>query len=259
MTEPQTDHAEADHNARIVAQFTRWAQPFADLPLHSEAEGMARLVAAAAVTPAARVLDVACGPGIVACELARHAGHVTGIDLTPAMIAQAERRQREHGLSNLAWQIGEAGSLPFADAEFDTVVTRYSFHHLRDPGRALAEMARVCRPGGRVLVVDVSPSAETRAAYDAMETIRDRSHASALTQAELRALGHELGLTEVSVAYYRTEALLPEIADAADMPALDTLFDADIASGQDRIGVAARRTPEGIRFSFPISVVAWDR
>ena len=110
-----------------------------------------------------------------------------------------------------------------------------------------------------MLVVDVTPAAENRAAYDRMETIRDRSHASAMTLAELRALGQRLGLREVSSQSYRTEALLTETADVSDMPVLDALFDADIASGQDSIGVAPRRTKEGTRLFFPISIVAWDR
>ena len=77
------------HDARVVDQFTRWAERFADEPIHAEADAMARLLAIAAIEPGDRVLDVACGPGIVACEIARGGAQVTGVDLTPAMIAQA--------------------------------------------------------------------------------------------------------------------------------------------------------------------------
>ena len=58
------------HNDRIAEQFTRWAKPFSELPVHAEAEGMARTLAAAGIGPDMKVLDVACGPGIVACAAA---------------------------------------------------------------------------------------------------------------------------------------------------------------------------------------------
>ena len=251
--------ASTAHDTKIVDQFTRWAQPFADLSVHSDADGMARTLAAAAITPDMAVLDVACGPGIVACAAASHARHVTGIDLTPAMIDQARERQRKAGLDNISWQVGDATRLPFEDATFDVVLTRYSFHHIPDPAAALREMTRVCQRGGRVVVIDATPTAETQDAYDRMETLRDPSHASALTLDQLRALGQQAGLIERAIDSYRLEALLDTLADAEDLTALTTLFETDIASGEDRIGVAARHAADGIRFVFPVSIVAWDR
>jgi ubiquinone/menaquinone biosynthesis C-methylase UbiE len=247
------------HDKRVVDQFTRWAKPFAELPLHSEAEGMARALAAAGIDRRAHVLDVACGPGIVVCAFAEHAGHVTGIDLTPAMISQAIERQKKLGFTNVDWRVGDATHLPFEDSGFDLAITRYSFHHMPRPDLALSEMRRVCRPGGRVVVIDATPTAETQAAYDRMEILRDPSHASALTLEQLRALGQAQGLREVVVDSYQLEARLLTLADAADMDALDALFDADIASGVDQLGVGAWRADDGIHFYFPISIVAWNR
>jgi ubiquinone/menaquinone biosynthesis C-methylase UbiE len=247
------------HDERIVDQFTRWAKPFADLPLHSEADGMARTLAAAAIDRESRVLDVACGPGIVACAFAERVAHVTGIDLTPAMIAQARERQQRLSLRNVDWRVGDATRLPFEDRSFGVAITRYSFHHMPRPELALSEMRRVCRPGGRVVVIDATPTAETQAAYDRMETLRDPSHASALTLDQLRALGREAGLKEVAVDSYRLEAQLSTLADSSDMAALNTLFDADIESGEDGLGVGAWRAADGVRFCFPISIIAWDR
>ncbi|TVV69898.1 class I SAM-dependent methyltransferase [Sphingomonas solaris] len=251
--------ASTAHDTKIVDQFTRWAQPFADLSVHADADGMARTLAAAAITPEMAVLDVACGPGIVACAAAPLARHITGIDLTPAMIDQARGRQRNAGLDNITWQVGDATRLPFEDDRFDVVLTRYSFHHIPDPGAALREMTRVCRPGGRVVVIDATPTADTQAAYDRMETLRDPSHASALTLDQLRALGQRAGLIERGTDFYRLEALLDTLADAEDMVGLTALFETDITSGEDRIGVAARHAADGIRFVFPVSIVAWDR
>lgn len=246
------------HNARIVDQFTRWAKPFADLPIHSEAGIMARTLEACAPEAGLDMLDVACGPGILACALAPHMRHVTGLDVTPAMIVEAKARQSRLGLANLAWRTGDAAALPFADGSFDRVTTRYSFHHLLDPAMVLGEMKRVCRKDGRIVVIDATPAPGKQAAYDAMERLRDPSHTSALTPDQLRAIGAAAGLREVFVEGLRLEARLDTLADPDDMPALTAMFEADIAGGEDRIGVQAWRAADGIRFFFPGTIIAWE-
>lgn len=246
------------HDEQIVAQFTRWAKPFAELPIHAETMAMARTLAACAITSDMDILDVACGPGILACAQAKHARKVTGLHITPAMIDQARARQTQAGLDNLAWQVGDATALPFEDGSFDRVTTRYSFHHMPDPAAALAEMKRVCRADGRIIVIDATPTPETQQAYDAMELLRDPSHASALTLDQLRATGRQLGLREALIDSYRLEARLDTLADVEDMPALISLFAADIMSGIDGIGVGAWHAPDGIRFLFPVSIIAWE-
>ena len=247
----------SSHNQKIVEQFTRWAKPFAELPVHSEADGMARTLAAARIDRGMTVLDVACGPGIVACAAASKAARVTGVDLTPAMIEQARERQRSQNLTNLDWHVGDATQLPFPDATFDVVLTRYSFHHMTTPLAALREMKRVCRKNGRVVVIDATPSPETQAAYDRMELLRDGSHVSALTLEQLRSIGREVGLVEEHIDGYRLDALVSTLADEQDVPALGRMLETDIASGEDRIGVGAYRAADGLRIRFPISIVAW--
>src|SRR5207249_3389079 len=170
-----------EQRRRIVDQFTRQAVPFSEIHARDAAEVHRLLTATAGITPADDVLDVACGPGLVACDVARVARHVTGIDLTPAMIDQARARQQSLGLTNLTWVVGDAHPLPFPDGSFSRVVTRYSFHHVTDPAGVFAGMARVCAPGGRVTVCDVfTTSAEQAAGYDRLERLRDPSHTRAL-------------------------------------------------------------------------------
>ncbi|AHJ64686.1 class I SAM-dependent methyltransferase [Granulibacter bethesdensis] len=255
-TEP--DETRQNHDHAVIAQFTRWAGTFAALPVHTEHSSMLRMLAACALTPASRVLDVACGPGILACAMAEQAQHVSGIDLTEAMIGQARRRQNAAGLHNLEWHVGHAGSLPFEDGSFDCVTTRYSLHHMTDPGRILAEMKRVCCEGGRVVVIDATPAPESQTAYDRMERIRDPSHTSALTLMQLREVGRQCGLIEQLIDGYRLEAKLEELADPEAMPALTEMFEADIRSGDDRLGVQAYRAVDGLRLFFPISIIAWQ-
>src|SRR5437588_845532 len=147
----------------ILDQFTRQAVPFTQMPAHSNDEANRLLIDMASIGPDDTVLDVACGPGLVACAMAEVARHVTGIDLTPAMIEQAQARQQAKGLTNLTWIVGDAVPLPFPAAAFSVVVTRYSFHHFLDPQAVLAEMVRVCVPGGRVAVIDVFTSSPAQA------------------------------------------------------------------------------------------------
>lgn len=251
MTQPHSDH-----DARIVAQFTRWAKPFAELPIHAEAESMAQILHACSVTTGMKVLDLACGPGIVTCALAQTGAQAVGIDLTPAMIEQARQRADSMGV-RAEYYIGNAMHLPFAAASFDRVVTRYSFHHMLTPEKVLAEMVRVCRPGGRIVVVDATPAPSCQQAYDRAETLRDPSHTSALTVQQLLLLGAEAGLSPALIQHYRLEARLQDQVSPEDWPALKAMFEEDIAGGQDHLGMGAWEASDGIRFYFPVSIVAW--
>ena len=104
------------------------------------------------------VLDVACGPGIVACELAKFVSHITGIDITPSMIEQAKQMQKERKLDNMSWRIGDILTLPFTDSSFSLLITLYSFHHLLERQKVLVEMIRVCKPDKRIVIIDVRQS-----------------------------------------------------------------------------------------------------
>jgi ubiquinone/menaquinone biosynthesis C-methylase UbiE len=134
-------------------------------------------------------LDVACGAGHAAELAAPHVRQVVGLDLTPALLDLAAARLRDAGIANVLLQVGNAAQLPFLDASFDLVFCRTAVHHFASPGPAVAEMARVCRPGGRVVVADmVAPSAELQARFDALHRLVDPSHAAALLEAELAEL-----------------------------------------------------------------------
>ena len=96
--------------------------------------------------------------------------------------------------------------MPFPDTAFSAVVTRYSFHHFLDPEAVLAEMVRVCRPGGRVAVIDVFTSSPEQAeACNHVEKLRDPSHVRALSLEELTALCHDAGLRDVRTSFYKLD------------------------------------------------------
>jgi ubiquinone/menaquinone biosynthesis C-methylase UbiE len=253
-----SDRAE-EQRRLILDQFTRQAVPFARMPAHSNDEANRLLIDRAGVGPRDVVLDVACGPGLVACALAEVARHVTGLDLTPAMIEQARARQRSTGRTNLSWVVGEAAPLPFPGAAFSVVVSRYSFHHFLDPKAVLAEMVRVCEPGGRVAVIDVFTSSPEQAeAYNRVEKLRDPSHVRALSLEELTGLCRDAGLRGVTTAFYKLEVELEALL-AASFPnpggadRVRQTFADDI--GVNRLGLGAARRDGAIHFAFPIAVL----
>jgi demethylmenaquinone methyltransferase/2-methoxy-6-polyprenyl-1,4-benzoquinol methylase len=106
--------------------------------------------------PGARVLDVATGTGDLALELARRVapgGEVVGSDFSEEMLARARRKAQPPGVE-LRFEWGDALELPYADATFDAATVGFGARNFSDLGRGLAEMVRVVRPGGRVVVLE---------------------------------------------------------------------------------------------------------
>jgi SAM-dependent methyltransferase len=106
-----------------------------------------------------RVLEVGCGPGHLSIRLVRERGlDVTGVDLDPQMIDIARSNASSAGSGETVaptFVVGDAADLPFADESFDLVVSTLSMHHWSDLTAGLAEIGRVLRPGGRVLIWDL--------------------------------------------------------------------------------------------------------
>ena len=145
---------DTNHQNLILDQFTRQATVFSTAPTITDEGALRMIVEAARPAPDDRLLDVACGPGLVVCAFAPHIREATGIDMTPAMLERARKLAADKGLTNVAWQHGDVYSLPYGDASFTIVTTRFSFHHFLDPAAVLREMVRVCAPEGRIVVVD---------------------------------------------------------------------------------------------------------
>jgi SAM-dependent methyltransferase len=249
------------HRDLIVDQFTKQAVPFSMAPGIRDEHGLACLIEAAGAGARDNVLDVACGPGLVVAAFARVVRHATGVDVTPAMLARARAVAREQGTANVAWVAGDVAALPWADGTFDVVTSRFAFHHLEDPRGVLAEMARVCRPGGRVVVMDLLASADATkaAAMNRMEKLRDPSHVRALAEAELEALFPAVGLPAPRRTSWRLEAevegvLARSFPNPGDADRIRQVF-RDAIPG-DALGLEVRRDGERIRFTYPVAILA---
>src|SRR5581483_6288416 len=103
------------------------------------------------------VLDVACGAGHVAQELAPRVRQVVGVDLTPALLRLGAERLAAAGVANVLLQEGDAAALPFVDASFDLVVCRSALHHFAEPARQVAEMCLVDREIAALVEAGVGP------------------------------------------------------------------------------------------------------
>ena len=121
----------------------------------------ARAADLAAVGPGGRVLDVATGTGDLAIELARRVwpgGEVVGSDFAEGMLARARAKAPapRHGSVQPRFQWGDALELPFEDDSFDAATVGFGARNFADLGRGLSEMTRVVRPGGRVVVLEIT-------------------------------------------------------------------------------------------------------
>jgi len=143
------------------------------------------------------VADLGCGTAPVAAALAPHVARVVGVDNSSAMLKAARRRCQ--GLANVELRQGELEALPLAAAECDAALMLLALSYVDDPVAALAEMARVLRPGGRAVIVDLLP-------HDAEELRRRMGqHHAGFAPKALEAMLDEAGFTEV-----RTLELPPE-------------------------------------------------
>jgi len=145
------------------------------------------------------ILDVACGTGIFARHLAStgRCKSVTGIDITPGMLSKALDAAKAEGKAIKFVQGDAADMRVFEDCAFDAVVTRLSIHHFAEPHVQLAEMVRVCKPGGVVVLCDIIAESDPVVAmeHNRLETLRDPSHTRMLPAAELATLVADSGLS----------------------------------------------------------------
>lgn len=262
MGEPGLDDqmagARAYEDLHVPALFKQWC---------------AHVLNAADVQPGERVLDVACGTGVLAREAALRVGEsgtVAGVDPGRGMLAVA----KELG-PDIEWKEGVAESLPYPDASFDTVLCQFGMMFFSDRGRALREMLRVLRPGGR-LAVAVWERLQNSEAYPVevalLERLAGKAAADALRapfalgdKQELIALFTEAGVSSVRVETSEGTACFPSIKSMVEADLRGWLPIMGVVLTEDRIetilkeaesALAEYVTAEGqVVFSSPAHIV----
>lgn len=144
--------------------------------------------------PALEVADIGCGEGYLAVEAAAWARRVIGIDRSDDVLERAKGLADRRQVGNIEWKKGDLARLPLRDGAVDVALLSQSLHHASDPERALAEAARILRPGGRLLIMDLKSHAET------WVKARFGDRHLGFSPAALEALLRGAGLTGVRVA-----------------------------------------------------------
>jgi SAM-dependent methyltransferase len=210
------------------------------------------------------VLDVAGGSGRLGRYLAETAAFAVVLDLTREMLEAGASSAREDGVHNVVFAEGDATRIPFADAQFDVVVSRFAFHHFDDTAAAAREMARVCRPGGTVSVIDmVGEPGGSGERHTEIERLRDPSHTRALELDELVGVVADVGVR----AEPRSERRLPLPAERwldqakpapAERERVWAALEAE-ADGGEPTGLSVRRSDDGLTVERPWVIVGGER
>ncbi len=182
-------------DALVRKQFGQVAANYTSSQVHAKGPDLQAIVKHAKLTGSETVLDAGCGAGHASFAVAPHAAAVTAYDFTAAMLEQVRKNAAERGLANIQTEIGSASALPFDDASFDRVISRYSAHHWAEPIVALREFHRVLKPGGLLLIADVvAPETPTEDTFlQAIELLRDISHVRDHSQAQWLTMFNQTG------------------------------------------------------------------
>lgn len=186
------------------------------------------------------VLDAGCGNGAVTAELsaALPGTRVVGLDAHPALLDRARARGRAADAAEPELFKGDIGRTPFADGEFDLVLSRYVFQHLQEPVAAARELRRILRPGGHLAVIDVDAglwgiaepdmSGQSQEAYRALGAAQHAQGGDRLIARRLPRVLRDAGYTDVSVrpfAYTSDEvglaALAPQLSPERLLPLVE--------------------------------------
>lgn len=181
---------------RVQSQFGVAAAAYGSSLVHADASALQRVVELAEPKPGDAALDIATGAGHTALALAPRVARVIAYDLTREMLLETRRNAAARGLANVYTQQGPAEKLPFRDSSFDIVTVRQAPHHFADIHSAIREMARVAKPGARIVIVDsTSPEDPILASqWDYIETLRDPSHMRNYPPSQWRAMVADAGL-----------------------------------------------------------------
>jgi ubiquinone/menaquinone biosynthesis C-methylase UbiE len=213
---------ERSHEALLGQQFGARATAYLNSAVHAQGADLEALADLVRGKPEARVLDLGCGGGHVSFAVAPHAGSVVAYDLSAEMLDVVAHAARERGLANIRTEKGMVEKLPFADATFDFVFSRYSAHHWWDFDVGLREAARVLKPGGVAAFVDsICPGVPLFDTYlQSVELLRDPSHVRSYSRAEWDAAIARAGLVCTATRRHRIRLIFRVWVERMSTPTL---------------------------------------
>lgn len=189
---------EKDVKEKAKEIFGKNADKYVSSPIHAKGDDLPLLVNWLEPKSDWLVLDIATGGGHVSRALAPYAATVISSDLTEDMLANTARYLKPD-FPNILYVIADAEALPFLAGTFDAAVCRIAPHHFPHPGKFIAEVSRVLKPGGKFVLIDnIAPENPALAQFmNTTEKLRDESHVRCLPKSEWRELLRKNGLSEV--------------------------------------------------------------
>lgn len=218
--------------AVVAEQFGNTAASYLTSSVHAQGADLEAVRDIARKLQDPEVLDLGCGGGHISFTVAPHAASVTACDLSAQMLEVVAASAAERDLHNIRTEQAQAEHLPFPDASFDLVVTRFSAHHWLHVPSGLREMQRVLRPGGMVVVIDIVASeiALHDTTLQAVELLRDASHVRDYRVSEWAAMFADAGFAHEYIRGWKLRMVFDEwIARMRTPPqrvaAIRSLFD----------------------------------
>jgi ubiquinone/menaquinone biosynthesis C-methylase UbiE len=249
-SDPEAESAPNRLTARN--QFRRRPAAYAMTGSPSDRKFIAFMISISGVGKTDQVLELACGSGTTTLAFAERCGHAVGVDVAEEPLRLARTAAAERNISNADFILSEVERLSFDDATFDGALCRFSFHHIVDPGRVFAELARVVASGGWMVIADMVASEDPAKAdlHNQMERLCDPTHSRTLPISEFEQMFAEHNFrTAMKVArdarltlddWIRFGAAPPE--NAAKLREL-----AEAAVDYDRAGLKFTRDGDQIR------------
>jgi len=246
-----------DRTGAIRQVFGSAAGRYAASKVHAAGPDLDAALAAAGLRGGEQVLDLGCGTGHTALAFAARGARVEALDLTTEMLAEGRRLAVERGLSNVRFRQGDVTHLPFSDGRFDVVTSRLSAHHYARPAAAVAEAARVLRPGGQLLLVDsVAPEDAAQDTFlNTIELLRDRSHVRDHSVAQWCAMIGAAGLAPELLGRFTIRIEFDSWVARVETPALAvSQLQVLLREAQDE-NRAAFAIADDLGFDMPIALV----